>query len=215
MFADTFEALLATSEKEFNAFVKNTHSSNSARANNAKVLIPTRAIISIKAILFELKDRGRCNALPTPAMLAALDAVQMNELRFQRSQAIQDKEQESQSTLGALDVPKLIPKTYDSFMRAFENLAARMKGANGTTLDYLLRDTNGNYEAAWASRRQKLKACTHHGGPNFRHDCESLSSLFLEHIGTEGTGSDIVKRFERNKDGFQCYRALYAHYRNE
>ena len=73
-FIPTFTALLGTSEREIDNFVKSTHSSNSARAANSRILIPTTAVITLKAILFELKDRQMCDALSTMAMLTAIDA---------------------------------------------------------------------------------------------------------------------------------------------
>ena len=72
-YANAFSSLLATTEKEFDTFVKTTHASNSARPANAKILIPNAAIIAVKAVLFELKDREHCNALPNQAMLNAID----------------------------------------------------------------------------------------------------------------------------------------------
>ena len=51
-FAPSFRGLLSTSEKELNNFVKSTHAANSARADNRKILIPTAAVIALKAVLF-------------------------------------------------------------------------------------------------------------------------------------------------------------------
>ena len=76
-FANTFRVLSSTSDKEIDTFVKNTHDLNSTRANNAKILIPTQAVMALKAILFELKDRDMCDALPTAAVLGALNANQI------------------------------------------------------------------------------------------------------------------------------------------
>ena len=43
-FLPDFRALLNTPESQINEFVKNTHSSNSARAANARILVPSGAI---------------------------------------------------------------------------------------------------------------------------------------------------------------------------
>ena len=48
-FVNTFASVLASSEKEIDSFVKATHAANSARAANARVLIPTSTIIALKA----------------------------------------------------------------------------------------------------------------------------------------------------------------------
>ena len=61
-----------------------------------------------------------------------------------------------QDELGAhaqTNVPKLTAKTYDAFIWAFANKAERIKVANGTTLDYLLRTTPVGYNDSpvWTS----------------------------------------------------------------
>ena len=150
-FITTFTALLGTSEKEIDNFVKSTHSSNSARAANSRILIPTTAVITLKAILFELKDRQMCDALPTMAMLTAIDAEQVDQLRIQRTQSIQDEIQSSGTALSSMDIPKLTTSNYEAFITAFQSLASRTKGASGVTLDYLMRTQNGNYESPWVS----------------------------------------------------------------
>ena len=53
------------------------HALNGAHANNAKILIPSIAVTSIKAVLFKLKDREQCNTLPNAAVLNAIDANQV------------------------------------------------------------------------------------------------------------------------------------------
>lgn len=167
-FADTFMALLLNTEKELDSFMKNTHASNSACANNQQILIPTGAVMALKAVLFELKDRDLCNALPNQAMLQALNAAQISILQARRTQALQDESQITDTLLPSMEVPKLTATNYETFIMAFTALAARTKAANGTTLDYLIWTTNGNYEApGWVSRAQRLKACVRLNGPRF------------------------------------------------
>lgn len=52
-------------------------------------------------------------------------------------------------------------------------------------------------------------------GPNFKRDSEALYSLFVQHIGGEGHGSNIVKRFKTSKNGYDCYHAFEAHFKND
>ena len=63
-FVHTFEALLSTTKAEINDFVKNAHVSYTSRAVTQKILIPIAAIITIKALHFELSDREKCGTLP-------------------------------------------------------------------------------------------------------------------------------------------------------
>ena len=214
-FADTFAALLATTDQEISDFVKNTHSTNSARAANARILIPTGSVIVLQAILFELKDRKRCNALPTATMMSSLNAIQVTEMRGQRTQAIHDIEQNKLASLPAMEIPKLIAHNYETFSTAFVALTARTMGTNGTTLEYLTRTTDGNYDAEWLSREEKLKNCTRLTGPHFQKDSHSLYSLFVQHVGSEGVGSNIVNRFKAAKNGYRCYHEFEAHFKND
>ena len=59
-FVETFEELLSSSDDEIDAFVKEVHANNSARASNAKLLIGSNVVLGLKSILFELKDREVC-----------------------------------------------------------------------------------------------------------------------------------------------------------
>ena len=88
-FVNTFTSLLAISDNEIDDFVKGTHSSNSGRANNARILIPPNVPTALKAILFELQDRAICNALPGQADLMAINAAQIAIMRRQRADAKQ------------------------------------------------------------------------------------------------------------------------------
>ena len=213
MFANTFRALLSSSEDELDRFVKDTHAANSARAANARILIPTQALIMLKAVLFELKDCERCDALPNDAMLQALDAIQVNELRSRRNQVKQDES--NKSTEIEVTVPKLTAMNYQDFVTALEALASNITGACGATLDYLMRDTNGNYEDAWTSRAVRLKHCARLHGPHFSEDSKKLYSLFFTHVRTTGVGSDIVNRHADSKDGYTCFHEFNNHYKNE
>ena len=215
-FANTFRTLMSCTEDELDNFVKDTHSSNSARNANARILIPTRSVIVIKALLFELKDRDRCDALPTPIMLQTLDAAQVAVLRSQRNQALEDEAQlANESSTSTMTIPKLTATNYDEFITAFAALASRTMSSCGATLDYLMRERDGNYDGVWVSRAERLKGCARHRGAAYRKDRETLYTLFIEHVGTTGVGSDVVNRYKRSKDGHSCYRDLNNHFKNE
>ena len=71
-FIPNFRVLMTTPESQ-NDELKNTHSSNSAQGANAKILIPSDAIIYLKSIQFELEDRRKCNTLPNLIQLAPIN----------------------------------------------------------------------------------------------------------------------------------------------
>ena len=88
-FVDTFGALLSVTDNDIDSFVKDTHSSNSGRAAAAKVLIPAKVSIALKAVLFELKDRELCAALPDLPTLQAIDNAQLTIMRGNRNKSIE------------------------------------------------------------------------------------------------------------------------------
>ena len=68
-----------------------------------------------------------------------------------------DTAQDRLATLPMIKVPKLTTTNYEMFNTAFTAVATHdTMGTNGTTLDYLMRTTNGNYDAIWESRKTKL-----------------------------------------------------------
>ena len=86
-YINTFSALLSTRDKEIDDFVTNTHRSNSGLTARQKIYISPAAVLSLQAMLFELKDRRNCGALPTADVLQAINAQQIIMLRQARSQA--------------------------------------------------------------------------------------------------------------------------------
>ena len=82
-FIESFEDLLNSSDDEIDAFVEEVHNSSSARAFNAKLLIGSSVVLGLKSILFKLKARDMCGALPSVTILRALDANQLSR-KFRR-----------------------------------------------------------------------------------------------------------------------------------
>ena len=205
-FIGTFQDLLTTTDSEIDTFVQNTHSSNSARTRN-KISIPPGSVIALQAILFELKDRQRCGALPTAEMLLAITAPHLIVLKQSRSNAKEQKKNRANNTLPAMSVPKIT---------SFTTLANRQIGLNDLPLDYLMRDHDPTpSDGFYANREDKMRSCILFQGDNFRVDREFLYSLFIEHIGTIGTGSSIINKFKTSRNGYLCFKEFKSHFANE
>ena len=145
-FLNTFDALISTSEEEIDNFVKNTHSSNSARAATQRILIPSAAIVTLKALRFELIDRENCGVLPDLVALQGMNAANINLMRIQRTKALQNEASfAALSKLPEIVVPKLTTMNYEIFNTAFTAVIARTIGMNSIPLDYVIRETIGNY----------------------------------------------------------------------
>lgn len=214
-FIGTFSDLLSTSEKEIDDFVKTVHASNSARPANAKIVIKASVITGLKSLLYELKDRELCGALPDHATLAAIDADQLTLLRNQRNIGLEAEKMRRDASLPNMEVPKLTNNNFDDFNTAFSAVVSRQTSRAGIALDYQLRDNEvGNYNAIYSSREEKLKACMQLYGTIFKEDSQAVYSLLVQHVGTTGTGSNIVRKHQTNKNGRSCYSEIKSHFQN-
>ena len=214
-YISTFNALLSTRDKEIEDFVTNTHRSNSGLTARNKIYISPAAVLSLQAMLFELKDRRNCGALPNAEILQSITAPMIVLLRQARSQAKEQRDQRNNTALPTMTIPKFVGTNYDEFMTAFTTLASRQIGTNELPLDYLMRENDINdYNSPYASREEKLKACILFRGDNFLIDRASLYSLFVEHIGTTGLGSSIINKHSNTRNGRSCYRDFKLHFAN-
>ena len=215
-FIERFEDLLSSSDDEIDAFVKEVHSGNSARASNAKILIASNVVLGLKSILFELKDRDICDTLPNATILRALDVSQLSSMRKLRRHALINQSLWKEKSLPDMKVPKLTAQTFNDWNTSFTSVVGRQHNLAGIFLDYLLREEEiGNYETNWPTREDKLKFCTKLSGSRYESDTESLYSLLVEHIGTTSCGSNLVMKHKRFKDGRRCYMELKSHFHNE
>ena len=80
-FGDTFEDLLSWSDDKINTFVKEIHNVQSARASNAKYLINSNMVLSLKSISCSSSTIG------THMMLSQVANTQTSSMRKLRIQA--------------------------------------------------------------------------------------------------------------------------------
>ena len=213
-FIPTFRALMGTRDDEIDEFVKNVHGTNSARNAQNRILISNGYVMALKAVKFELEDRRRCGVLPNQAQLHALDAVQIATMRTSRSEYFDQKAQKEKQDLPEVTIPKFDGTNYDEFITQFDEVISRTTGMYGESIDYLLRSTDGNYDAAWTTRSEKMRNCLAHAGPAYEADRKTLYALFTQYIGTEGAGSNLVTKYARTKNGHQLYQDFQNHYQN-
>ena len=214
-FVASFRDLLATSDDDIDNFVKETHSSNSARNANAKILIPASAVTALKSLLFELSDRDKCDALPNPMILGNIDNAQLTVMKNNRRTAIGIALMRKSQKLPDMSVPTLTASNFETFNTSFSSAVRRQMSLAGVSLSYLLHDHEvGNYEALWSTREERLHNCLKFNGPLFEDDMESLYSFLVQHVGTTGVGSNIVNKYKSSQDGRACYVELKRHFQN-
>ena len=149
-FIETFVDLLSSSDDKIDAFVKEVHNGNSARASNAKLFICSNIVLGLKSVLFKLKDRDACDALPSVEVLDSLDAAQVSSMRKFRRQAIINQSLRKEASLPDMKVPKLTAQTFDDWNISFTTVVGRQNSLARISLDYLLRDEEvDNYGANW------------------------------------------------------------------
>ena len=215
-FIPTMTDLMGTSDDEIESFVKTTHGANSGRNAGDKIVIQHSVVIGLQAMAFELRDRQKCDALPDQPTINAITTADMSVLRRERSAALRYMVNRKDTTPATMDVPEFKGTNFDAFMTAFKTLAARQIGANELPLDYLMREhPAGDYNAAYSTRENKLKACILFQGNNFKSDSEALYSLYVEHIGTQGIGSSTINKHKRSKNGYKCHLDFCQHYANK
>ena len=145
-----------------------------------------------------------------------MNAANINLMRIQRTKAVQNEASfAALSKLPEIVVPKLTTMNYEIFNTAFTAVVARTIGMNSIPLDYVIRETIGNYGDAWPTRTDKLKNCILFNGASYLQDRETLYSLYVQYVGTEGVGSNIINKHVRSKNGRNCHQDFESHFRNE
>ena len=218
-FTPNFNSLISVSETDMKQFVKDTHAANSGRADNDKVFLPAGAMLNLLAIHHELRDRIRCGVVPDNNTLQNIDIFVVQFLRGNRSDAIQRLEalKTLAKSLPDMNIPKLTNTNYDEFLTSFTTMCDRIVGSFGIPISYLLRTTQrGNYmTGAYTTREERLHNCLVLQGPLFQADSQLLYSLYVQHIGTSGTGSNVVNAHRLTQNGRECFMDINNHYRNQ
>ena len=125
IFVETFGDILSSSDDEIDAFVEEVHASNTARASNAKLLISSNLILGRKSVLFELKDRDICGALPSIIVPNNLDTAQISAMRNVRRQALMNQVLRKDISLPNMKVPKLTAHSFDDWNTSCTSLVSR------------------------------------------------------------------------------------------
>ena len=118
-------------------------------------------------------------------------------------------------SLPTIDMPSFLGQNFEAFLLKFKELATRIQGRYGIGLDYLMRTLDGQYNAVYFSREEKLRHCLRLSGAEIKADSISLHSLFVEHIGNDGPGSNIINRLKTSKNGYQCFKEFVKQYKND
>ena len=109
--------------------------------------------MGLKIILFQLKYRQLCDALPDTTIINAIYAGQLNIMRRLRRSALDDMASKKNVNLPDIKVPKLNNTNFEYWNNAFSSVVGRKYSLADVTIDCLLRDKDiGDYNFAWSSR---------------------------------------------------------------
>ena len=174
-FIETFYDLISLSDNNIDKYLKEAHSSNSARSANTRILLSSNAVMGLKSILSELKDRQRWDALTGATIITLIDAGQVNIMRSLRRSALDDMDSRKDVKLPDMKVPKLTNTNFEYWNTVFSSIVGRKYGLAGFTLDFLLREKDiGDYNFSWSSRDEKIKNYISLNGTRYNYDKEGL-----------------------------------------
>ena len=203
-------------DQDIDTFVKEIHSYNSARPPNGKILIPLNVPQSLKLVLFELRNKKRCGALPNGLVLQAINVSQLNIIHKARKESLEIIAHRKDQSFPDMTVPKLTSDDFEDFDLDFKGVARRQYGLYGIPLEYLLRPIDaGNYDVVWNSRDEKLKNCVIFVGQSYKDDAESVYTLLVQHVWTSGPGSNIISKQINYKNGRRCCLDLKGNFLTE
>ena len=212
-FGDTFSDFALIEESDIDAFMKINADNNRTRNNAQQVKISGRIIQDLKATLFELRDRAKCVAILTDAQLNALDHAALTVLRTMRTNAMRENEQRKKKTFVEMTVPKLTKKNWGDFKLAVSESLRRVYGVNEIPLTYVIRqnDTN-NFSTNYASRTERLIACTVHNGDAYAEDNREVWGLLAQYCASNEEAKAITDRHKISKNGRTTWKELVLHF---
>ena len=101
-----------------------------------------------------------------------------------------------------MTVPKLTRNNFDDIDLSFQGAARRNICLSVISIEYLVRPNDiGNHDAVWKSREEKLNNCVIFVWQSYNNDAEILYTLLFKHVGTSGTGSNIISKIENSNNG--------------
>ena len=98
---------MMVTDEDIDNFITITHQANSGRTAAAKALIPTNVVVTLKAILFELRDRQMCSALPDEQVLQGINIQQLSVMRNKRNKTMEMVEIRKNQSYPEMVVPTL------------------------------------------------------------------------------------------------------------
>ena len=207
----TLEDLADLSGDELKAVYAENKSSNRRRVIANQVSLPVLSCTKLEAVRYELALRTMCNSPMNAAQVQALDNAEARKLMRQKKQ--REKGLERSADLPNPEIPKLTRTNWRACRDAFLELLSRKVGANGISLNYVIRHNMvGNYDdPRFTTLNQKLVGCARHAGPKYDADAHDVYSLLSTTFAdTEAEG--IIKRNKSTRDARKTWQDIKIHF---
>ena len=187
-----------------------TKNANRGRVIANQVSLPVLSCTKLEAVRYELALRTMYNSPMNAAQVQALDNAEARKLMRQKKQ--REEILERSADLPNTEVPKLTRTNWRACRDAFLELLSRKVGANGITLNYVIRHNMvGNYDdPLFTTLNQKLVGCARLVGPKYDADAHDVYSLLSTTFAdTEAEG--IIKRNKSTRNARKTWQDMKIH----
>ena len=208
---DTGEELRDLSKEELDQVFQENRSNNRRRTNAGQIVLSIPSKSKLECLRYEFKLRESCGSPMDAAALLAFSADDARELVVQKQLHAEAKL--NADTLPTVDVPKLEKENWRSFRDAFQEFLSRQVGANGIPLSYVIREdeNSADYDVDYPTLTDKLVACTTLDGVKYVLDRKNVFSFLSTYL-KDSQAEITVKRFNRSRNGRDCWMALKVHF---
>ena len=213
--ASTFNELASTPLDDIKSFIIENAQLNRDRQANQLVTFSQNHSSAIQAVAFQLRDRLRCESIPTIAQLDAIMNADVRLLRNDMNDAIAEAKIRKDRVLPDAKVGVLKPESWNDFKDSVIEALSRVHGVTGVPLHYIIRELQiNNYMSPFPTRMKRLVACSRLNGPQFDEDNGNVYGLIVQYVGTS-QGKSIVERHKSTRNGRRAWLDLLGHYQND
>ena len=213
--AETFSDLAVTPLEDIKSFITENAQLNRDRQPNQLITFSQNHSSAIQAVAFALRDRLRCESVPTQVQLDAIMTADVRRLKNEMNDAIAEAKLRKDRVLPEAKVGTLKPENWNDFKDSVIEALSRVNGVVGVPLNYVVREMEiNNYMAPFPTRMKRLVACSRLNGPQFDEDNGNVYGLIVQYVGTS-QGKSIVERYKQSRNGRKAWLDLLKHYQND
>ena len=159
---DSFDSLSTLNDSDIDEFIKSNKERNRTAAHPN--IFHNKIFQFLKSVLFEMKDRLQCGAIPDQATLDGIGPAYLTLLRANRNNALCALKNRRSNDVPSPSVVTLTNSNWREFRTSVTHSLSRIYGLHNIPLTYVIQQDHGLYDDAFDSRLERLVACTLHVG---------------------------------------------------